>query len=285
MKRSKRCLYLKGFTCGDDTDSTLYDVPCLLESCLREWDSIIHAILQDIFSAPGTNKYKIIQNKHGKEYELLFDIICPDHPEYHTYPLLLICERPMQGDCQSISDYFNAYVNYLKLSAYLTNASINLNDSCKREIFIGNLCEGKEFLDKKYDKRNSNDPTKHAMYQQGNLIGRLESMAKQIHPNCHIPNHRSPAPKKELTFTCQQPNQQKSLPPPSKGAPAKKIQSIDCSPLGYSSGSLHKAPYIFQFPCLVTLHYLFALLYHQQITIDLLFLSHLSTTSQETLLI
>ena len=75
----------KGFTCSDDTDSALYVIPCLLELQLREWDSTIHAALQDIFSTPGTNEYKIIQNKHEKGYEALFDIICPDHPKHDTY--------------------------------------------------------------------------------------------------------------------------------------------------------------------------------------------------------
>ena len=87
-----------------------------LEVQLREWTSTIHAVFEDIFSAPGTNEYKIIQNKHGKDYEALFDIICPDHPEHDTYPYLLIKDRLVQRKHQSIPDYFNEYVNYLKLS-------------------------------------------------------------------------------------------------------------------------------------------------------------------------
>ena len=117
----------KGFTCGDDTDNTLYDVPRLLEPKLREWDSTIHAALQDIFSATGTTEYKNVQNKHGKGYEALFDIICSNRPEHDTYPLLLIKDRPVQRKQQLITDYFNGYVNYLKLSTYLTDVSINLN--------------------------------------------------------------------------------------------------------------------------------------------------------------
>ena len=88
----------KGFTCGEDTDDTLYDVPRLLEPRLREWDSTIHAALQDIFSTAGTNEYKVIQNKHGRGYEALFDIIRPNHPEHDTYPSLLIKDRPMQRE-------------------------------------------------------------------------------------------------------------------------------------------------------------------------------------------
>ena len=65
------------------------------------------------------------------------------------------------------------------------------------------------------------------MYWQGNLVRMLESMAKKICPSCHIPNHGSPVPKKELTFNCQQLTWQKPPPPPSKVAPTKKTQSID----------------------------------------------------------
>ena len=121
----------RGFICGDDTDSTLYNVPCLLER-LQEWDSTIHAALQDIFCLPGTNEYQIIQNKHGRGYEALFDIICSDHLEHDKYPSLLIKDRPAQQECQSISDYFNEYVNYLKLSTYCTDVSVNLKN-CKRK--------------------------------------------------------------------------------------------------------------------------------------------------------
>ena len=69
----------------------------------------------------------------------------------------------MQQERQSISNYFNEYVNYLKLSSYLTDVLINLNDSCKRKMFIGNLWQGRDFLDKTYDKFHSNDPTKRTM--------------------------------------------------------------------------------------------------------------------------
>ena len=165
--------------------------------------------------------------KHGKGYEALFDIICPDHPENDTYPLLLIRERLAQGEHKSISDYLNECVNYLKLTTYLTDVSVNVNNSCKRKTFIGNLCQGKGFLDKTYDKCHSNEPTKWAMYWQGNLVGTFESVAKQIRPSCHIWNHGSPVPKKELTFNCQPPRQ-KPPPPLSKSVlMAKKVQSID----------------------------------------------------------
>ena len=52
---------------------------------------------------------------------------------------------------------------------------------------------------------------KRAIYKQGNLNGTLESVAKQIHPSCHISNHGSPVPKTELTFNCQQPPWQNLL--------------------------------------------------------------------------
>ena len=214
----------KGFTCGDDTNTELFDVPRLLDARLREWDSTIHAALQDIFATSGTTEFKIVQNKHGRGYEALFDIIRPNHPEHDTYPSLLIRDRPVQREKQSISDYFNEYVNYLKLSSYLTNVSMNLNDARERETFIGNLRQGRDFLDKTYDERHSNDPTKQAMYQQGNIVGTLESVAKRIRPSRHIPSHGSPILKRELTFNRQQPRRTSPLKPAST---TKKVQALD----------------------------------------------------------
>ena len=107
----------------------------------------------------------------------------------------------MQRKRQSITDYFNEYVNYLKLSAYLTDVSINLNHDRECETFIGNLRQGRKFLDKTYDERHSNGPTKRAMCLQGNLVGTLESVAKQICPSQNVSgNAASPLPRKELTF-------------------------------------------------------------------------------------
>ena len=214
----------KGFTCGDDTDNVLFDVPRLLESRLREWDSTIHAALQDIFSTAGSAEYKIVQNKHGKGYEALFDIIRPNHPEHDTYPSLLIKDKPVQRKRQSITDYFNEYVNYLKLSAYLTDVSINLNHDRERETFIGNLRQGREFLDKTYDERHSNDPIKRSMYLQGNLVGTLESVAKRIRPNKGISGiGASPLPRKELTFNRGQQICKKPATQATKGMTTKKV--------------------------------------------------------------
>ena len=111
--------------------------------------------------------------------------------------------------------------------ALLTDVSVNINNNCKQETFIGNFRQGKEFLDKIYDEHHSNNLTKNAMYRQGNLVGTLESVTKQICPSHHISSHGSPIPKKELSFNHQQPPSQKP-PPPLKGAPAvEKVQSVN----------------------------------------------------------
>ena len=222
----------KGFTCGDDTGAQLYDVPLLLESRLRIRASSIHAALQDIFSTAGTAEYRAVQLKHGRGYEALFDIIRPNHPEYHTYPSLLIKNRPEQQERQSISDFFNDYVNYLKLSSYLGHVSVNLNDDRERETFIGSLRQGREFLDKTYDERNSNDPIKQSMYKQGNLVGTLESVSKRIRPIRSLTQpHGSPVPRKELTFNRsavrRRPNAGRPTPPTPKSVTSKKIQSVE----------------------------------------------------------
>ena len=142
----------------------------------------------------------------------------------------MICILPLslsKIDCIAwmpihFSDYFNEYVNYyLNLSTYLTDVTVNLNNNCKCKSFIRNLCQGRDFLHTTYDKLHSNDPTKWATYKQGNPVCTLESVAKGICPSQHIPHHISPIPKRELTFNCQQPPQQKPPPLPI-GTPASK---------------------------------------------------------------
>ena len=72
-----------------------------------------------------------------KGYKALFDIICHDHLEHDTYTLLLINNRPAQRKRQSISDYFNEYVNdYPKLSIHLTDAKRSLEIFAKEESFL-----------------------------------------------------------------------------------------------------------------------------------------------------
>ena len=53
-------------------------------------------------------------------------------------------------------------------------------------------------------------------------------MAKQICPSCHISSHgRSPVPKKDLTFNCNQQACRKPVPQPTKGITTKKIKAVD----------------------------------------------------------
>ena len=66
------------------------------------------------------------------------------------------------------------------------------------------------------------------MYLQGNIVGTLESVAKQIYISCHISSHGgSPVPKKELTFTCNQQVCKKPVPQSTKGIATKKVQAVD----------------------------------------------------------
>ena len=66
------------------------------------------------------------------------------------------------------------------------------------------------------------------MYLQGNLVGMLESVAKQICPSHHISSHgASPFPKKELTFNCNQQVCKKPVMQPAKRTTTKKIQAVD----------------------------------------------------------
>ena len=187
----------KGFTCGDGQD---HDVPLLLDSKLRLWSSVIHAALQDVFSSTGTEQYRIVHRQHGKGYESLFDIIRQHHPEHALYPALLIKDRPSQKDKQTIADFHNEYLNYLKLRAYISGTAVNLNDPGEKELFFGSLKRGEDLLSATYDERNSNDPVKQSMYTQGNLVATLEAAYKRLTPRAS-PQLTSPIPKLRYSST------------------------------------------------------------------------------------
>jgi len=71
---------------------------------------------------------------------------------------------------------------------------------------------------------NSADPTKQAMYKQGNLVATLEAAAKQL-PQLHTTTTRlhSPIPKKELHYRSRVPPKR---PPSTANTPSKKINAV-----------------------------------------------------------
>ena len=52
----------RGFTCGDDTDTTTYDLPLLLDSQLESWNSIIHNSLLTSFTSAQAAQYRVIND-------------------------------------------------------------------------------------------------------------------------------------------------------------------------------------------------------------------------------
>ena len=77
---------------------------------------------------------------------------------------------------------------------------------------------------------HSNDPTKRAMYKQGNLVlVHLNQWQNRFVQAVTSPNmvEGSPVPKKELNFTHQQQPQRKPAPPPPKGVSTKKVQALN----------------------------------------------------------
>ena len=65
------------------------------------------------------------------------------------------------------------------------------------------------------------------MYKQGNLVGTLKSVAKQICSVRHTPHHGSPLPKKELAYNRQNPKRKPPPPSPKSTSTVKKVQAVD----------------------------------------------------------
>ena len=127
----------------------------------------------------------------------------------------MIKDRPSQKDKQTIADFHNEYLNYLKLRAYISGTAVNLNDPGEKELFFGSLKRGEDLLSATYDERNSNDPVKQSMYTQGNLVATLEAAYKRLTPRAS-PQLTSPIPKLRYSSTSSRSSNSSKSPPKAK---------------------------------------------------------------------
>ena len=170
----------KGFTCGDDTIVQQCDVPLLLKPKLCLWLSLIHAALQDVFPLAGTNKHQIVQKQHGQGCEALFHLIRTTHPAHHPHPMAQMQDCPEQLDKQSIVDFFNTFLQFPHLQAFIEDVSLNLNDPCKWEGFILSLKRGGDLLNLMCKDCHSINQAKLARHQQGNLVSTLKEARQRL---------------------------------------------------------------------------------------------------------
>ena len=173
---------LKGFTCGDDDDAKLHDLPAMYGIRLDAWGSLIHSALANVFTQASTQEYSIVANHHSAGYEALFALIRTSHPSYAIHKSSLLSDRPRQSRSQSIASYFNTYVDYMQLHAFLEGNTSNLDNAYELECFIGHLRDGQQYLVKTHDERRSSNTAILAKYKQNQIVITLESYAPLITP-------------------------------------------------------------------------------------------------------
>jgi len=170
----------RGFTCGDDSDSSQYDLPAHLFHKLDHWSSKIFLALSKEGVLPEDTDLKSNAiGRYGTGYEGLYSIISGDHPECNLYPSTLLGNRPRQEKL-SLSKYYDKYKDWLLQRAYLENNSATLNVDSEMDNFIKGLVYEKQYFKLTRDARNSRDPSIRAKYSQGRILVTLQSFDSLI---------------------------------------------------------------------------------------------------------
>jgi hypothetical protein len=180
----KNANHLRGFTAGEDTDTTAYDLPLRYIPILDEWGAKIYTALNGdkVFHKDKCDELKAIVATHdgGKGYEALYSVIGTDHPNNTRHSTDVIARPPTQRATESLNRYFFRYKDYLRLRAYLSNIATNLNDDSELDTFILGTRLCKQFRKKSDEERQSSDPYKRMKYTQGQILMTLTTFEREI---------------------------------------------------------------------------------------------------------
>ena len=117
----------RGFTCGSESDTEQYDLPEQLSIPLTRWSGKIYLglIKSGIFPAGGKASTYIASNSLKDGYALLLKTIRNDIPTYREYPATLLGNRPKQKAGETIQQYFDRTMSWLKLRSIVENNGDN----------------------------------------------------------------------------------------------------------------------------------------------------------------
>ena len=162
---------------------------------------------------------------HGQGYEALYELIRYQHPLFVSYPSTLVANRPSQRNHQSIREYFNDYMDFMHLRAYIDDDGRTLNLDSELETFISRMKNGDLYLEKTYDERHSNNPHVQHKYTQEQIVATLEEFTPRVKVLISRSTHvaASPVQPKALTYR----NQGASKPMQKK----KKLHFVDAAAL------------------------------------------------------
>ena len=188
----------RGFTCGTEEDTEQFDLPEQLSTQLTRWSTKIYLALTKASTfTPGGPSSKLIQsNLYTDGYTLLLKIIRHDIPTYSDYPATLLGARPVHEPGETIQQYFDRTIGWLKLRAKVMNESDNLNTKEEMDLLINGLYSSKGYFSHTHTDRQSTIDSIRAKYQQNSIVGTLDSLSTLIGTPAQspIPRQRAPAP-------------------------------------------------------------------------------------------
>ena len=133
-----------GFTVGDDAED---DLPKRMEIKISQMSNPIYRALvrKDMFPK-DSRMHAIVRSCDGNGYRALKSILFKSHPAFHPQPSTLITSYPKQRS-MSILEYYQIFVDYEQLCAYISNRTSTLDDGTELDIFLKNAKYG-DFLNR-----------------------------------------------------------------------------------------------------------------------------------------
>ena len=161
-----------GFTCGEDDENTLYDLPLRFDPALRTWTNWIYNAIRDVFPE-GSDEREKCRLYEPDGYAILYAIIHPNHPEFHRDSVTLTQTPPRQSRHTSLVRHYRMYRDFLQLRAYTENNPKNLHNYEQMTCFIASCRWGDQLMKKiRFERESGSEETKRK-FTPGNIVKAL----------------------------------------------------------------------------------------------------------------
>lgn len=124
-----------GFTAGNDDDD---DLPLRMQIPLQKMSQPIFRLLMQKNMFPSDSACTaIIQQCYGDGYKAIKQLVFASHPVFQDQPSTLIMSYPRQRN-SSLIKYYNMFLDYMKLRAFISDHPGTLDDDAELDAFIHN---------------------------------------------------------------------------------------------------------------------------------------------------
>ena len=151
-----------------------YDLPGIFQGRIPGWTKHLWVgMTKGKVFKPNTNEYNILHQNPGDGYAALYQILSSSHPTLSPFPSLSIRSPPVQIATETVTMYYQHYIDYIHLRCFLENNRSTLNISSELDKFISGLTHSKEIFHISREERNSNDPTMQRKFTQGAIVSTI----------------------------------------------------------------------------------------------------------------